>query len=172
MDTRREHTAARGYVIIIASLMATIVVTLGVLLASFIRQDLSLSGSAEASDMAFYAATAADSCGAYYDTRLGDENPFSIGSFGERSITCMGVASAYTPQDGGFIVSGEEQVYQFDWDMHGQPTCSLLRVIKTYVSAENTQDIATDVVSRGYNVSCDQITSEEGVVERVIERNY
>lgn len=154
-----------GYVLLLAGIIATIVTTLGVLVASFVKNDLALAGSAQDSDLAFYAARSVAECGQYYEFSSTKNNSFAVPRSGSLTLNCMGVNSV-----AGAAASGESQIFTFDWTTSsGQPVCSRLFVIKT--SSNNV--VTSRMLARGYNVACASITdANTNVAERVIQYIY
>ncbi|OGG61323.1 hypothetical protein A3C87_04040 [Candidatus Kaiserbacteria bacterium RIFCSPHIGHO2_02_FULL_49_34] len=162
---KKRYTHEGGYVLFLAVIVSTIIVTLGTLVAGFVRQDLALAGAAEQSDVSFYAATSVMTCGRYLDAK----NMFYIsnGSL-SRTIACLGTSDAIvsTPMPSGYL-----QQYDFTWTTKsGQLVCSILQVKKTSIG---TGAVSTKMIARGYNVPCSALSGTTGeIVERVIETNY
>lgn len=164
----KKASTERGYVLLLAVLVSTIVMTLGTLIAGFVRHDLALAGAADESDVAFYAATSMMNCGQFYEF-----NPKHKGYFNPttdldgRELTCFDTTATYG--NGTGIPSGDLQEYEFNWTTgSGQELCSILQVVKT----AETSGISTRMIARGYNVPCNAITERADAVERVIEANY
>ena len=152
-----------GYVLLLAGIIATIVTTLGVLVAGFVKNDLILAGSAQDSDIAFYAARSVAECGQYYEFSSYHTDSFVVPRTGNLTITCMGKDATH-----GSAVSGDAQIFSFDWVTGtGQPVCSRLFVIKT----SNSGVVSSRMLARGYNVPCASITAT-GTAERVIQYIY
>lgn len=162
--TTRGLRGERGYVLLLAGIIATIVTTLGVLVASFVKNDLALAGSAQDSDLAFYAARSVAECGQYYEFSSTKNNSFAVPRTGNLALTCMGVTSTF-----GSVASGEAQIFTFDWTTSsGQAICSRLFVIKTSSGGV----VTSRMLARGYNVPCASITTGANVAERVIQYTY
>ncbi len=162
---KKIRTQESGYVLFLAVIVSTIIVTLGTLIASFVRHDLALAGSAEQSDISFYAATAMMSCGRYHDAN----GKFVISaSTASRTTNCFGINDTFTSSSN--MVSGVTQYYDFSWETKsGQKICSVLQVTKTTIGGSA---VTTRMIARGYNTACATLTTSDNVVERVIEYNF
>lgn len=158
------HTHRGGYVLLLAGIIATIVTTLGVLVAGFVKNDLILAGSAQDSDVAFYAARSVAECGQYYEFSSNHTNSFAVQRTGNLTINCMGKDATY-----GSANSGDAQIFSFDWVTGtGQSVCSRLFVIKI---SDGNGVVSSRMLARGYNVPCASITAT-GTAERVIQYIY
>ena len=92
-------TSPRGFTLLIAIILATIAVTLGVSLLDLSYKQTILTSTAKQSQYGFYAADSAIECGLYWDQKF---NSFKIGNTtSSASIECAGRSiSSYTKTSG------------------------------------------------------------------------
>jgi len=175
----QQHT--RGFTILIAVVVASIVLSIGLAMLGIVFKQLQISGVAHESETAFHAAYAGAECAEYYDGSE-TQNEFDVPGDGSlqgsaTSITCMEVTAA---NSNGRVRSGEEQRFEFTWD--GGDACTIVSFYKFY-STSSSQSVVVDgtqmrsdcpvgaecsvVKSRGYNASCNALTGSR-VVEREI----
>lgn len=96
----------RGFTLLIAIVLASVAVAVGLALADVAYKQVTLSSTARQSQLAFYRADSALECALYYDQRFA---AFNVGnSFDQNTITCEGRAiSGYTetPISGGGVLT-------------------------------------------------------------------
>ncbi|MBX2866619.1 hypothetical protein KTR10_01515 [Candidatus Kaiserbacteria bacterium] len=181
MSNRHIQKNTRGFTILIAVVVASIVLSIGLAVLGIVFKQLQISGIAHESETAFHAAYAGAECAEFND-RSEDQNEFDVPGNGSlqssaTNITCMGVSST---NSNGRARSGDEQRFEFTWD--GGNACTILSFYKFYstsssvsVIVEGTQ-LRSDcpvgaecsvVKARGYNASCSGLTGDR-VVEREI----
>ena len=175
----QQHT--RGFTILIAVVIASIVLSIGLAVLSIVFKQLQISGIAHESEIAFHAAYAGADCAEFRD-RSADQNAFDVPGNGSlqsaaTTITCMGVSSA---NSNGRARSGDEQLFEFTWD--GGNACTIVSFYKFY-STSSSVSVVVDgeqmrsscpvgaecsvIKSRGYNAACDSLTGDR-IVEREI----
>jgi len=166
---------AAGFTVLIAVLVATIVLAIGLAILDITLKQVKLAGIAEQSERAFHAAQAGYECARYYDLQNGT---FDIPNSGG-TVTCFGSDEDFSAAD-----SGDEQRVFWTWGAEGNKVCSDVSVYKFYsASGDADMDSAgvtsrdcpegftcTVVRARGYNDECG-VTSED-VVEREITVVY
>ena len=170
----------RGFTLLIAILVISIVLAIGLSVLNITLKEFILSGIARESTIALNAADAGMECALYWD-RSSQGGRFNVGASGS-NITCMGQSR---PSGGG--TSGTAQHFEFEW---GQtPTlkvCAKVDVTK-YLSASGDINmggtcsgspcicpegvICTRTVSLGYNTGCSEVTSPRAV-ERGLRARY
>jgi len=181
MYVSTQNKNQRGFTILIAVIISSIVLSIGLAILSLVFKQLQISGIAHESETAFHAAYAGAECAEYNDRSSGG-NEFDVPGNGSRqsstvNITCMGVSSS---NSNGRVRSGDEQRFEFTWN--GGESCTIMSFYKFY-STSSTVSVVVDgtqlrsdcpvgaecsvVKSRGYNASCSALTGER-VVEREI----
>lgn len=81
------HMRQRGFTLLIAVILASVLLTVGIALLDIAYKQVILSSSAKQSQYAFYAADAALECALYYDQRF---DVFNTNPDNYSSITCGG----------------------------------------------------------------------------------
>ena len=142
----------RGFTLLFASLIAALLLAIGLAVFNISNKELILSTSARDSQFAFYAADAGLECALFWDFQHGT---FSPG--GASDIVCAGVT---IPNVGG-APYGVEKTFTFD--LAPQPYCTTVSVTK-FDSPRRTE-----IKARGYN-TCD--TSYSRRVERALRATY
>lgn len=176
---------SRGFTLLLAIIVSSIALAIGITIANLTLKQFLLSGVSRDSEMAFSAANAAVECLRYYDISLADGNTFDVPGDGSAqaevaNIQCFGQALNNLESE---AVSGDEQRFQATWGT--QNTCTDFSIYKFY-STSGDEDINVDGVSagtcpegaectvikaRGYNRSCNSLTGSR-VVERELTLVY
>jgi len=186
-------TYSAGFTALIASLVAGIVLAIGLAVLDVTLKQVQLAGVARQSDRAFHAAQAALECARYNDFQI-IPSPFDIsdgGTDGDEDITCFD-----DPKSTGIPAgSGDEQTVAWSWGgSPGNPnTCSEISIYK-FFSSSGDEDMfsvgvgndgvangddrdcpqgftCTVIKARGYNSACSE-TGNAGVVERELTAVY
>ncbi|HEX8591591.1 MAG TPA: pilus assembly PilX N-terminal domain-containing protein [Candidatus Paceibacterota bacterium] len=102
-------TPQRGFTLLIAIVLATVALAVGLALADVAYKQVLLSSAARQSQAAFYRADSALECALYYDQKFAAFNPTTSTSFDESTITCQGrPISGYTENrrsDGSMVTT-------------------------------------------------------------------
>jgi len=180
----------RGFTILIATLVAAVVLAIGLSILSITTKQVQLAGIARQSEIAFQAASAALECVRFNDVNTDDGGVFDVTNpqTGYAEVTCFGVkdtVSSDSDSDGsGGPSSGENQKLDFTWGDAGD-ICSKIELYKFY-DADNAIDLdtygitaydcpagtaCTLVKARGYNKRCGDINTE-GAIERELTIIY
>ncbi len=168
----------QGLALIIALIVGTVALAVGLSLLNVTLRQFILSGVARDSEIAFHAAYAGIECARYEDVQ---NNVFAVGG-GDVTINCMSTDETYDDANDN-ISSGEEQVYEFDWGVVNS-SCTELSVYKYDATGGdetipgaliggtnrtcNDGNVCTVIQSRGYNVSCAERTSNIRSIEREV----
>ena len=162
----------RGFTLLIAVLVVSIILAIGLSILTITLKEFILSGIARESALAFAAADAGMECAFYWD-RSSEGNKFDVGA-PVADIECMDETASV-----GAGESGSVQSFEFSW---GAPAvCATVTVTKFFDAANpvlmgegRTCPVGvecTRVRSLGYNVACDAI-DEPRVVERGLRALY
>ncbi|MES2470882.1 MAG: hypothetical protein V4526_01475 [Patescibacteria group bacterium] len=170
----------RGYTLLFAILITSIILSVGVSILSIARKEVLLSSGAKESQAAIYMADNGLECALYWE----GQNAFSTssGAYPPLTVTCDGTNHAITAsREGG---SDEKWVTEFpivSRSLTGvERRCALVKVTKEAVGGY----VQTSVTSLGYNVGgrlgsgtepnkqefCDQINLKR--VERALQFTY
>lgn len=155
-----------GFVILIAVLVSTLVISLGAFIATIALKELALSSSGKESQTAFYAADSALECALYQDLRI---LAFSATSSdpGPATVYCDGTTFAVDLQSGD--ASSSDTYFDIDFVQDGK-TASTSPYARVKVHKENigTIDDKTVIEAQGYNIK----QSSPNRVERALQVIY
>ena len=160
----------QGFVILIAVLVASLLISLGAFIASIATKELSLSVSGRDSQLAFYAADAAIECALFQDLHVG-QYAISDSDTGPSTTLCNSTSSAVTVN---LTLSNStrgvsEFSVSFPQATGNDPNFSpfaRVRITKNDIGGPGDETI---IESRGYNVMS---TSTSNRVERALEVTY
>ena len=178
----------RGYTLLFAMIVASIVLALGVSLLTISRKEFILSSSATQSTNAFYAADSGIGCAEYWDSGnefATDTPPLSITcSYADANNQSHIVATS----TGGVTYPNEtsDPTYTFTFytpfstDGTNNKSCAAVTVDKYYVSYPGSLTViwpTTTITSRGYNIGWnsgpgDCSTPSPKKLERAIQVTY
>jgi len=161
------HKYKQGFVILIAVLISSLVVSLGAFIASIALKELALSSSGRQSQTAFYAADAALECALHQDLRV---QPFAPNNSipGPTFIRCDGrdFAIDTTIADG----NSAQTFFDFSFTIPGETDLlspyARVRVTKEDIGTVNDKTI---IEAQGYNI---QDTTRNTRVERALQVVY
>jgi hypothetical protein len=164
----RQNKKNRGFVILYAVIITTIVLIVGVSLMNIITKQLVLSSISRNSKIAYYAALSGRECAEFWKTvqMVNFNSPTYFGGYG---LDNDGNPYWVSPSDGSIICSGLDLPTtvsfldggitrtQFNFDLtlgNGQQACANVTVI---ANPQKQGDCASDqllISSEGYNSSC------------------
>ncbi len=159
-----------GFVILIAVLVASLMISLGAFIASIAVKELSLSASGRDSHLAFYAADAAIECALYQDLHV---SVFAASSSapGPATLNCNSSSTAVVFRAG--LSDADTGVSEFDVSFPESPAddpefspYAIVRITKDQIGTVNDE---TKIESRGYNVKSTDVSRR---VERALEVTY
>ena len=186
------HSKQRGFTLLLAALIASIVLSLAVAIFSIAQKQIALASLAQQSEYAYYAADTGAECALYWDVRP------SVGYFYQSTppgITpmCDGTTLSFTAPSGG-------QPYPYPYSFTFQVPisngyCAVVNVQKcqgaitdygaccqhralandgtgTCDASTPEDSISTQIRANGYSVSCSALGSSQGVLERSVVLNY
>lgn len=185
------HSKQRGFTLLLAALIASIVLSLAVAIFSIAQKQIALASLAQQSEYAYYAADTGAECALYWDVRP------SVGYFYRLTppgITpmCDGTTLSFTAPSGG-------QPYPYPYTFTFQVPinngyCAVVNVQKcqgaitdygfccrneslnladgTCNAGSTENSISTQIRANGYSVSCSALGSSQGVLERSVVLNY
>ena len=159
----------KGFVILVAVLVATLVVSIGAFIALIAVKELELSSSGRESQDAFYAADSALECALYHDFRVEQ-----FGSTGTPvGVRCAGVTSPITVEPGS-DTNNSTSYFEISFPNAedigdggtAQAPYARVRVIKSDVGTVNDKTI---IEAQGYNV---KDTTIQNRVQRALQVVY
>ncbi len=153
----------KGFVILFAVLLSSIVLLITLGIASIASNELILSSSAREAQYAFFAADTGAECALYWDKQglFADPNtPAKV-----TSGVCDGITVTPLPVFG----SGFSYVLN-DLDLNSVKQCAMVTIDKD--SPPNSVPSGTKIESKGYNVPCQAIGTSSRAIERVVRLTY
>lgn len=164
-----EHNKS-GFVILIAVLVASLLISLGAFIASIAVKELTLSTSGRDSSLAFYAADAAIECALYQDLHV-EQFLINATSTGPSSLLCNATSTPIIVDS--VLTNSNRGVSEFSVSFPqltgNDPNFSpfaRVRVTKNDIGGPSDETV---IESRGYNVMS---TSTSNRVERALEVTY
>lgn len=148
----------RGFTILLAALIASLVLALGISVFTIAQKQLILSSIGRNSQYAFYAADTAAECALYHDSRHLAFDPVAPVT----PIACDGDAIVVSPAacgSGSCIVQ-----YEFQFEPNGY--CAQVAVVKNIVHPR------TVIHADGFSVPCSEIQVNSRVLQRSVELTY
>lgn len=173
--------AQKGFTLLLAALVASIVLALGAAIFSIAQKQLTLSAIGRDSQFAFYAADTAAECALYWDFRFGYFATTTPDGFDVQTLKCDGqclnedVSGQCVEMDGRSgaypyqMTSGEMGFFQETSSQEGG-YCAEVYVTKSIDSS--TGAIKTLVHANGYSVNCASISVSPRALQRSVELHY
>lgn len=149
-------THNKGFTLLLASLIASLVLLLGASMFELAQKEILLSSIGRDSQFAFYAADGAAECALYWDIR---HARFSTSS-PPANVQCDGQTAAVTT--GGSWPSG------FTFTFEYQPNGYCAKVVLT----RKDTNPKTVIRASGYNTSCAGLAASARALERSVELRY
>lgn len=148
--------AQRGFTILLAALVASLVLALGISVFSIAQKQLILSSTGRNSQYAFYSADTAAECALYWDARFnyfGTTSPPGVNPECDAQLLgATGVRTSYP------------YTVEFEFEPNGY--CARVTVTK------NTVHPRTLIRANGFSVDCAQIATSDRVLQRSVELSY
>ncbi len=154
----KKNAHERGFTVLFAALVASLVLTLGISVFTIAQKQLILSSIGRNSQYAFYAADTGAECALYWDIRHG---AFTTGSILPDIACDVHPDIVITPIDFG---GGRVDYEAAQFDSNGY--CVEITVTKQLVHPR------TRIHSNGYSVPCSDIETSSRVLQRSVELTY
>ena len=170
----RRRASQRGFTLLLAALVSSIVLALGTSIFQIAQKELTLSSIGRDSQFAFYTADTAAECALFWDFRY---NYFATTTPSGVTPTCDG--QTLLPFD---IQPAQSQPYTYPYTMTSQQVdlfleassatdyCAQVMVTKTLDATTNA--VQTTIRADGYSTSCDTITTNPRALQRSVELHY
>jgi hypothetical protein len=150
----RNHE--KGFTILLAALVASLVLTLGIAIFSVAQKQVILSSLGRSSQYAFYAADTGAECALYWDVRF---DYFSSTSPSGIMPACDGGALVFTGAPGPLPYT-----MTFEFEPNGY--CSQVLVTKS------ATDPKTVIHADGFSTPCSEISLSGRALQRSVELSY
>ena len=160
-----KNNSKKGFVILVAVLVSTLVISIGAFIASIAVQELKLSASGRESQNAFYAADSALECALYHDLRV--EQFGSATSTAPQPVYCDGQTVSISTV--GDEINSDSRFELYFLEPNGVTSTSpyaRVRVLKSDIGSINDKTI---IEAQGYNVAD---TGSTVRVERALQVVY
>lgn len=148
-------TSQRGFTLLLAALIASLLLMLGAATFELARKEVLLSSLGRDSQFAFYAADSGAECALYWDMRF---NAFAS-STGFTTATCDDESLGTIP---AATVDGDPVEIQFEPNGY----CARVEISK------NSTNPTTVIVSRGYSTPCASVQTSARTLERAVRIMY
>jgi hypothetical protein len=157
MRKKNKHTE-RGFTILLAALVASLVLSLGISVFSIAQKQLILASISRNSQYAFYAADTAAECALYWDVR----HDFASTTGAVTPISCDDNASIAVTHT--TLFAPDRDLFDFEFQPNGY--CAQVTVTKQNVHPR------TLIRANGFSVACDSIESSSRTLQRSVELSY
>lgn len=144
-----------GFTILLAALVTSLVLTLGISIFSIAQKQIVLSSLGRSSQYAFYAADTGAECALYWDVRFG----FFSSSTPGITPACDGATLAFTGTPGTLP-------YTIGFEFQPNGYCSQVTVTK------NVGDPKTIIHADGFSTPCSDIELSGRSLQRSVELRY
>ena len=160
----------RGFTLLLAALIASIVLSLGAAIFTIAQKQLQLSSVGRNSQFAFYAADTASECALYWDVRyqyFAASDPYGGTPTCDGQTIDASVASG-TRSSGNFTMYFQYEPNASSGAQSGY--CAEVFVTKTL--NPDTNAITSTIHADGYSTPCASVTSDPNTLQRSVELHY
>lgn len=176
---RYKNRHNKGIALLTSVLIMSVILAIGLSLMTYVVKQLDISFSTRNSAISIYAADAGVECALLWDIKSYDlyGGPVFATSTGSARAVPGGIGSGPARCFGRDLASTWEPIIEdaisatttFNLQFSGSPVyCTRVTVTKF----NNGSKIETSILSRGYNVPCNQRTTSVNAVERAIRVDY
>lgn len=164
MQKINTSNLAKGYTLLFAMLLSTVVLSVGISILTIARKEVILTGNSRESHRAILAADSGIQCAAFWN--------FDLSKFPEPQQT-----STFDPvincQNSQITVSlnddiSDDLIYSWNINDTAAKICAKVAINKKTIQVGTESTVQTTFESRGYNAECSKIDSAPNVVERAI----
>lgn len=173
--TRTQRNGKRGFTLLLAALVSSIALAVGISIFSIVNKQIQLSSMGRDSQFAFYAADGAADCALFWDVR---RQVFSTTTPpapppDPNAVTCATQSVAVTTTD-RTDVSGAWQStdFSYSYDEPGTPSTHCVNVVVTKAAGASAGTVNTTVHVDGFNTTCAEIATSPRALQRSVELNY
>src|SRR3989344_2466795 len=167
-DTRYTIHDTRGFPLLLAALISSVVLSLGISVFDIARKQIILSSIGRESQFAFYAADTGLECALYWDIRwnyFSTTTPTDVVSpqpqCATKPLNASGRPSPPAPN-----------TYAMDFQFEPNGKCAIVKVEKCATGCDDSPNVHTVISSDGYNTACASIPTSLRVLQRSVELRY
>ena len=188
----RSFQRSRGFTLLIAALIASIVLTIASAIFSITQKQITLASLSQQSQYAFFVADTASECALYWDERYnyfatttpsGAALPYAPVCAGQSIVLKTALTNQPYDQPSCYYAPGKKNLpcYQIlptqfpDVNFFTTAThsiCAKITITKFLDSTTNPSTVHTVIDADGYNVDCNSIGTSKTALERSVELNY
>lgn len=170
LKPRTRNLPQRGFTLLLAALVASVVLALGAAIFQIAQKQLALSSIGRDSQFAFYAADTAAECALYWDFRF---DYFAPEPPPDTDPQCDGISMNVTTTDGTppsypYTKSSEKMNFFINASPAGY--CAEVFVRKEF--DQSTDSVKTTIHADGYSVDCASISTSLHALQRSVELQY
>ncbi len=169
-NNKRLKARQRGFTLLLASLIASLLLAIGLSMFTIAQKEIILSSLGRDSQYAFYAADAGAECALYWDLKGGfaTDSPVTGAKCNTLPIGEPAGCTTDTCELGGNDYVLGEATSNFNFEQNG-------KCINVTVTKFESGDTTTEINSRGYSVGCDNLGSPiltARSLERAVRMRY
>lgn len=166
----RFKTSQRGFTVLLAALVSSIALALGMSIFSLAQKEITLSSLGRDSQLAFYAADTGAECALYWDMRSGS----FVTTTPPAKVTCDGQDAAVNAVNNGEGAAWQSTAFTFSFESKGAAAsgyCSQMTVTKAKPLGGGAT-ASTTIHADGYSVPCGSLLTSSRALERSVELTY
>jgi Tfp pilus assembly protein PilX len=174
MGEQRTKKGSRGFTLLLAALVASIVLALGTAIFEIAQKEVTLSSIGRDSQFAFYAADTAAECALYWDFRFSYFATSTPSNPSAQNPTCDGqllnaAVSSGDRASGNYAMTSQQMNFFQDTSTTGG-YCAQVSVTKSIDPSTNA--IKTLIHADGYNLNCASTLVSPRALQRSVELQY
>jgi hypothetical protein len=158
-----------GFTLLIAALISSVVLSLGISIFEIARKQVSLSSMGRESQFAFYAADTGSECALYWDVR------YSLFGTSTSPVFQSGITDPKCDGQSLNIDTTGATSYPYTISFEFAPTgkCSIVKVTKCGdAECVNYSNIHTIIHADGFNTDCGSVSTSPRALQRSVELRY
>jgi hypothetical protein len=160
----RLKTGPRGFTLLLAALVSSVVLALGISIFEIALKQVTLSSMGRDSQFAFYAADTGAECALYWDVRHN--------YFGTTTPSSSAVCATQTLTVSGRPIPDESR-YELTFQFEPTGKCAAVTVTKCVAECNAAYPgIHTIIHADGFNTTCDSVSSNPRALQRSVELHY
>ncbi|MDO8552388.1 MAG: hypothetical protein Q7S01_02525 [bacterium] len=160
------NAGSRGFTLLLAALISSVVLALGVSIFEIARKQVNLSSIGRESQFAFYAADTGAECALYWDVRSGY---FAVTA--PEGVVPQCAEQPFSGLTGRPPSDPADYTIAFKFEpVAGR--CAQVKVRKCDPECDDLQNIRTVIHADGYNTGCESINTSSRVLQRSVELHY
>ena len=167
----RIRNTSRGFTILLAALISSVVLALGVSIFEIAIKQVSLSSMGKDSQFAFYAADTGAECALYWDVRWNYFATTTPASVTPPQPKCAGLSLSVQ----GRPTAPIPDPYTMTFNFNPNGKCAQVRVTKCAgigVCDPLNPQIHTIIHADGFNTTCETISTNQRALQRSVELHY